>query len=154
MKTTLTTIFLTLFSLPIWACPQLAGEYAHCETKSYNPAAEIVITEYVKNGTRYYDIKKVNGDEDDELQNETLRTDGEKVSRKIKVPKYGVTLRIDTRSQCAGAAVVARSEVFSLGIKVGEFTTKFYKQDNILHTVVDGGYLNREIKKHAECIQL
>ena len=153
MKTSLITLFLTLTSFPVWACPQLAGEYAHCETKA-SSQAEIVITEYVKSGTRYYDIKKVNGDADDELQNETLRTDGEKVSRKIKVPKYGVTLRIDTRSQCAGDVVVARSEVFSLGIKVGEFTTKFYKQDNILHTVVDGGYLNREVKKHAQCIQI
>lgn len=136
-----------------FACPQLEGRYSQCESEIRKLGGEYIIEQYMERSTQFYHLEKIDMEEGGDVQEETIRADGVKVSRKEKIPKYGVTVRIDTRSRCEGDKVIGDSEVFSMGFRVGEFKTILYKEDQNLHINIDGGYLSKEVHKRISCIQ-
>lgn len=142
---------LAVFSFSAYACPELSGHYGNCQSEIRALSGEYLIEESVNEGTLYYFVQKTNPEENEEVTSETFRTDGVKVSRKEKVPQYGLTVRIDTRSVCRGDVVESKSDVFSLGLKVGSFLSKMSRVEGKLLLTIDGGYLNREVHKHITC---
>lgn len=154
MKTSLLISASFFFSSLALACPQLDGRYSECVSeinKKFN--GEYIIGQYSEGETQFYHLEKVNMEVGGDVVEETLRSDGMKVSRKEKIPNYGITVRIDTRSRCEGEQVIGVSDVYSLGMKVGQFTTTLSKKDQNLFINIDGGYLNKEVHKRISCIQ-
>ncbi len=146
-------LFFTLSGSFAYACPALEGRYGNCQSEIRELSGEYIIEEYLKDDVTYYFVQKTESEEDGEILNETIRTDNAKVSRKEKIPKYGVTVRIDTKSRCENNKVIGQSKVYSLGMGVGEFTTVMQRRDNTLYINIDGSVINREIHKRITCLK-
>jgi RNase P/RNase MRP subunit p29 len=141
------------FSSTAFACPQLEGKYNQCESEIRYLGGEYNIEQYMQDKVQYYHVQKIDSENEDQVTEETIRTDNVKTSRKEKLPKYGITVRIETKSRCEGEKVIGVSDGFSMGMKMGTFTTVLSKVDNILHIDIDGTYLNKEVHKRIKCIQ-
>lgn len=153
MKLTYVLSAVLFFSSTAFACPQLEGKYNHCESEIRYLGGEYNIEQYMKDNVQYYHVQKIDAENEDEVTEETIRTDNVKTSRKEKIKKYGITVRIDTKSRCEGNTVVGVSEGFTFGSKMGTFTTVLSKADNTLFINIDGTYLNKEVHKRIKCIQ-
>lgn len=146
---TLATLF---FSFNALACPNLTGRYGKCQSEiNPNMRGEYIAEEYIKDGVKYFAVKFID-DETDEERVDTFRTDGVMESRKEKVPKLGITVRVDTESRCENDKVIGESDVHFLGKKVGSFVTKIFKQDGNLHTHIDGKVLTKVFNKRIVCL--
>ena len=146
-------LFFILSGSFAYACPTLEGRYGNCQSEIRELSGEYIIEEYLKDDVTYYFVQKTESEEDGEILNETIRTDNAKVSRKEKIPKYGVTVRIDTKSRCENNKVIGQSKVYSLGMGVGEFTTVMQRKDDTLYINIDGSVINREIHKRITCLK-
>ena len=94
-----------------------------------------------------------NDDETNESRTDAIRTDGVLESRKERLPRVGIRVRIDSKSSCNGDSVVSTADVYFLGKKAGVFTTKIYPEGSTLYSNLDGKYLNKQIAKRIVCTQ-
>lgn len=147
-----TLLLFMLSGSAAFACPSLEGRYDNCQPEIREINGEYIIEEYLKDNVTYYFLQKAESEETGEIFNETIRTDNVKVSRIERIPQYGVTVRIDTKSRCENSKVISHSKVFSLGLSVGEFTTIMTRVDNTLHVNIDGSFLNRKVHQRITCV--
>ena len=111
---------------------------------------EYVIDQHQENDYEVYNIE-YNDDETGESRKELIKTNNQIAKRKEKLPKAGVTVKIEARSTCQGNQVVSDAEVFFLGAKVGSFVSKIFVEDKLLKSNIDGAYLNKDVHKRIVC---
>ncbi len=146
-------LLLFMFSGSIaFACPSLEGRYGNCQSEIRQLAGEYIIEEYLKDNVTYYFVQQAESEENGEILNETIRTDNVQVSRTERLPSYGVTIRVDTKSRCENGNVVGHSKAFSMGFNVAEFTTTMKRINNTLHINSVGWLLNRKVNKRITCL--
>lgn len=146
----LSSFFLSSIAL---ACPNLEGFYDRCLSDDRQHNGEYKIHQYMQGGVQYYHLQKLNTEDSEDITEETIRTDGVKVSRKEKLKKYGITVRLDTRSTCKNETVVGVSEAYSMGMKMGNTTTVLSRADGVLHIDIDGTLAGKELRKRYRCFQ-
>ena len=134
------------------SCPDLEGRYPKCKSEIRDIRGEYQVEQYVKDDVSYYQIHYID-DETDENRTDAIRTDGTLESRKERLPRVGIKVRIDSRSRCNTSSVDSDASVYFLGKKVGTFKTKIYKENNTLYSNLDGSYLGKEISKRIVCSQ-
>lgn len=133
-------------------CPDLEGRYPKCKSEIRDIRGEYHVEQYVKGDVNYYQIHYID-DETDENRTDAIRADGTLESRKERLPRVGIKVRIDSRSKCNTNSVDSDALVYFLGKKVGTFKTKIYKENNTLYSNLDGSYLGKEISKRIVCTQ-
>jgi hypothetical protein len=148
----LVLLFTAILSLSSYSaiCPNLEGRYPKCKSEIRDIRGEYIVEQYLKDNTMYYQIH-YNDDESDESRTDAIRTDGVMESRKEKLPRVGIKVRIDSVSTCNTDSVVSKANVYFLGKRAGQFTTKIYKVDNTLYSNLEGSYLGKEISKRVVC---
>lgn len=152
MKKQLLFLSLSLLSINVYAtCPALTGKYANCKSE-INPKMRgaYIIEQHQENNYEVYDVKFID-DETGEERHDKMATNGVKISRKERVPKIGINVRVEASSTCEGNAVVTTSDAFWMGGRVGQFVTKIYRTGNSLHSDIDGSYIGRDIVKRITC---
>lgn len=144
-------ILCSIISYNLYACPNLVGRYNKCKSE-INPKmrGEYLIDQHQENNYNVYTVQFID-DETGDAKTDTIPTDGSKVTRKERVPKVGVNVRVEARSSCIAESVVTESELFFLGGNVGHFTTKIFRTGNTLHSDIDGHYLSKDIHKRITC---
>lgn len=138
------------FSFNSFACPQLQGRYSKCYSEIRKVKGEYVIDQHQENNYEVYDIEYID-DETGESRKDQLKTDNSKVSRKETLPRMGVTVRIEARTHCERDVVVSAGDAYFLGAKVGRFTTRIFREGNLLKSNLDGSYLGKEKQKRIIC---
>lgn len=144
----------TIISINTYAgeCPDLEGRYPKCKSEIRDIRGEYVVEQYLKDDVMYYQIH-YNDDETNESRTDAIRADGTLESRKERLPRVGIKVRIDSRSKCAGDSVVSDADVFFMGRKAGDFKTKIYREGGTLYSNLDGQYLGKPISKRIVCTQ-
>lgn len=145
-------LLMALLALNAFACPDLEGRYPKCKSEIKDIRGEYVVEQYMKDDVTFYQIH-YNDDETDTSRTDEIRTDGKLESRKERLPRVGIKVRIDSRSKCTGDAVTQDADAFVMGKRVGSFTTKIYKEGETLYSNLDGKYLNKTISKRIVCTQ-
>ncbi|MBC7429236.1 MAG: hypothetical protein H7336_11525 [Bacteriovorax sp.] len=141
------------FSAMSATCPNLEGHYPKCHSEIRDIKGEYNIEQYMKDETTFYQIHYTDDDSNDD-RTDAIRTDGVMESRKEKLPRVGIKVRIDSKSRCNTDSVVSDADVYFLGKKVGTFTTKIYKDEkNTLYSNLDGSYLGKPLSKRIVCTQ-
>jgi hypothetical protein len=133
-------------------CPDLEGHYPKCKSEIRDIQGEYSVEQFMKDETTYYQIHYYD-DETNEHRTDAIRTDGITESRKEKLPKVGIKVRIESRSRCNTDSVISDAVVYFLGQKVGIFTTKIYLKNNTLYSDLDGSYLGKPLSKRIVCSQ-
>ncbi len=153
MKFLLAIIAATLsFSAYSSTCPDLEGHYPKCKSEIRDIHGEYSVEQYMKDDTTFYQIH-YNDDETNESRTDAIRTDGVMESRKERLPRVGIKVRIESRSRCNTDSVVSEADVYFLGAKVGTFTTKIYRENNTLYSTLEGSYLGKPLTKRIVCTQ-
>lgn len=142
----------SMFSAYSATCPDLEGRYPKCKSEIRDIRGEYNVDQYMKDDVTYYQIHYID-DETDENRTDAIRADGTLESRKERLPRVGIKVRIDSRSRCNDTSVDSDADVYFLGKKVGKFKTKIYKENNTLYSNLDGSYLGKEISKRIVCTQ-
>ena len=150
MKNLFVTTTLTLASFNLYACPELVGKYNKCHSEIRAMKGEYVINEVRENDYSVFQVQFID-DETGEVRNDTIATNGIVVSRKERVPKIGIRVRVDASSKCTTDAVVTDSQIYFIGANVGYFQTKIYRTGTTLHSDIDGQYTGKEIHKRITC---
>lgn len=150
MKNLIGFLLLTLSINSYAACPALQGRYNKCYSEIRKVKGEYIIDQHQESDYEVYDIEYID-DETGESRKDQLKTDGKKASRKETLPRMGVTVRIDAKTKCVGDAVVSAGNAYFLGAKVGTFTTKIFREGNLLKSNLDGSYLGKESHKRIVC---
>ncbi len=140
------------FSAYSATCPDLEGRYPKCKSEIRDIRGEYIVDQYLKGEAMWYQIHYID-DDTDEDRTDAIRTDGVMESRKEKLPRVGIKVRIDSTSRCNTDSVVSDADVYFLGKKVGKFKTKIWRENNTLYSNLDGSYLNKEISKRIVCTQ-
>lgn len=149
-----------LFALPVIShateditsadCPYLMGHYTKCHSEIKEMKGEYVVEQANEKGVEVYHIKYI--DEDGAVQEDEFKTDGQKVSRKQKIPSIGVKVRVDGSAICSDNAVVSTGEAYFMGAHVGGFDTTIFKdQDNTLTMKIKAQYLGKTVNKLIQC---
>lgn len=138
-------------SFNLYACPDLVGRYNKCKSE-INPKmkGEYLIDQHQESNYEVYKVQFIDDETGDE-KIDTIPTNGSKISRKERVPKIGVNVRVVASSTCADESVVTESEIYFLRGNVGHFTTKIFRTGTVLHSDIDGHYLSKEIHKRIVC---
>lgn len=139
-----------LFSLNSYACPQLQGRYNKCFTEIKKINGEYIVDQHQENNYDVYNVE-YNDDETGEQRKDIIKTNNLKDIRKEKLPKVGVTVRVEARSYCDGNTVASDADVFFMGSKVGSFVSKIFIEGKLLKSNVDGAYLGKEVHKRIVC---
>ncbi len=134
-------------------CPILEGRYPNCKSEIRDIRGEYMVEQYLKDDVAYYQIHYID-DDTNEDRTDAIRTDGVMESRKEKLPRVGIKVRIDSRSKCNTDSVVSEAKVYFLGTRVGEFTSKIFKVNNSLYSNLDGNYLGKPISKRIVCTSI
>ena len=144
----------TIISIQSYAgdCPELEGRYPKCKSEIRDIRGEYIVEQYLKDDVMFYQIH-YNDDETNESRTDAIRTDGKMESRKERLPRVGIKVRIDSRSKCTPDAVVSDANVFFLGKQVGTFKTKIYRDGETLYSNLDGEYLGKPLSKRIVCTQ-
>lgn len=150
----LLTFALAILSINSFAgdCPDLEGRYPVCKSEIRDIRGEYHVEQYLKDDVMYYQIHFTD-DETNESRTDAIRTDGSLESRKERLPRVGIKVRIDSRSKCVPGAVTSDADVFFLGKQVGSFKTKIYREDGTLYSNLDGQYLGKPLSKRIVCTQ-
>lgn len=153
MKLTL-TLMTALCSLNLYSatCPDLEGRYPKCKSEIRDIRGEYIVEQYMKDNVNFYQIHYID-DDTDENRTDAIRTDGKLESRKEKLPRVGIKVRIDSRSRCEPNAVISDADVYFMGAKVGEFVAKIYREGDTLYSNLDGKYLGKPLSKRIVCTQ-
>lgn len=138
------------FSSQSFACPELQGRYSKCYSEVRKVKGEYIIDQHQENNYQVYNVEYID-DETGESRKDQLKTDNKKASRKETLPRMGVTVRIDARTTCDGDTVVSVGDAYFLGAKVGKFTTRIFREGNLLKSNLDGSYLGKESHKRIVC---
>lgn len=138
------------YSLSSYACPQLQGRYNKCFSEIRKIKGEYIVDQHQESNYEVYNVE-YNDDETGENRKDIIKTDNQKDIRKETLPRMGVTVKIEARSNCAGNAVVSDANVFFLGAKVGSFVSKIFVEGNLLKSNVDGSYLGKDVHKRIVC---
>lgn len=153
MKIALTLVMAFLsFNAFSSTCPVLEGRYPKCKSEIRDIRGEYIVEQYMKDDVTFYQIHYID-DETNESRTDAIRTDGKLESRKERLPRVGIKVRIDSHSKCTPDAVVSDADVYFLGKKVGEFVTKIYKEGDTLYSNLDGKYLGKPLSKRIVCTQ-
>jgi hypothetical protein len=150
MKNILITFCSIIISLNLYACPELVGKYNKCHSEIRPMKGEYVIDEHQENNYSVFQVQFID-DETGEVRNDTIPTNGSTISRKERVPKIGVRVRVEASSTCTADQVVTESEIYFMGGNVGHFTTKIFRTGTTLHSDIDGHYLSKDIHKRIAC---
>lgn len=144
----------TILSLGAYAgeCPDLQGRYPKCKSEIRDIRGEYIVEQYLKDDVMFYQIHFID-DETNESRTDAIRTDGKLESRKERLPRVGIKVRIDSRSKCAPNAIVSDANVYFLGKHVGTFKTKIYAEGGTLYSNLDGQYLGKSLSKRIVCTQ-
>lgn len=150
----LMSLMMTVISVNVYAlsCPNMEGRYPNCKSEIRDIKGEYIVEQFMKDNVTYYQIHYID-DDTDENRTDAIRTDGVLESRKEKLPRVGIKVRIDSRSRCNGDSVISDADVYFLGGKVGKFTTKIYKEGETLYSNLDGEYLGKPLSKRIVCTQ-
>lgn len=150
----LIALMTVMASLNLYAgvCPVLEGRYPKCKSEIRDIRGEYIVEQYMKDDVTYYQIHYID-DETNEDRTDAIRADGALESRKERLPRVGIKVRIDSRSRCEAGAVVSDADVYFLGAKVGQFVTKIYKEGDTLYSNLDGKYLGNPLSKRIVCTQ-
>lgn len=138
------------FSFHAFACPQLQGSYNKCYSEIRKVKGEYIIDQHQENNYEVFDIEYID-DETGESRKDQLKTDNKKASRKETLPRVGVRVRIDAKTQCVGDAVVSIGDAYFMGARVGSFTSTIFREGNLLKSNLDGSYLGKEVHKRIVC---
>jgi len=149
MKILIGLILLT-FSFKSFACPELQGRYNKCYSEIRKVKGEYIVDQHQESSYQVYDIEYID-DETGESRKDHLKTDSQKASRKETLPRIGVTVRIDAKTRCEGNVVVSVGDAYFMMARVGSFTTKIFREGNLLKSHLDGSYLGREVHKRIIC---
>lgn len=133
-------------------CPDLEGRYPKCKSEIRDIRGEYIVEQYLKDDVMFYQIH-YNDDETNESRTDAIRTDGTLESRKERLPRVGIKVRIDSRSKCQPDAVVSDALVYFMGRKVGTFKTKIYRDGGTLYSNLDGQYMGKPLSKRIVCTQ-
>lgn len=147
-------LMMALFSTASYAlnCPEMQGRYPKCKSEIRDIKGEYIVEQYMKDEVTFYQIHYID-DETNETRTDAIRTDGVLESRKERLPRVGIKVRIDSRSRCNGDSVISDADVYFLGKKVGKFVTKIYKEGDTLYSNLDGEYLGKPLSKRIVCSQ-
>lgn len=150
----LLSLLMALLSTSLYAatCPEMQGRYPKCKSEIRDIKGEYIVEQYMKDNVTFYQIHYID-DETNETRTDAIRTDGVLESRKERLPRVGIKVRIDSRSKCNGDSVVSDADVYFLGKKVGKFVTKIYKEGETLYSNLDGEYLGKPLSKRIVCTQ-
>lgn len=146
----LTALMLLTLSFKTFACPELQGSYNKCYSEIRKVKGEYIIDQHQESNYEVYDIEYID-DETGESRKDHLKTDSKKASRKETLPRVGVTVRIDAKTHCEKNTVVSVGDAYFLGARVGSFTTRIFREGNLLKSNLDGSYLGREVHKRIVC---
>ena len=143
-----------IFSINVHAseCPDLQGRYPKCRSEIRDIRGEYIIEQYLKDDVMFYQIHYID-DETNENRTDAFRTDGKLESRKERLPRVGIKVRIDARSKCVDGTIVSDAHVYFLKKHVGAFKTKIYTEDGTLYSNLDGKYLGKPLSKRIVCTQ-
>ena len=133
-------------------CPDLQGRYPKCKSEIRDIRGEYIIEQYLKDDVMFYQIHYID-DDTNEDRTDTFRTDGKLESRKERLPRVGIKVRVDARTTCKNNTIVSDANVFFLGKKVGVFKTKIYTEEGTLYSNLDGKYLGKPLSKRIVCTQ-
>ena len=149
----LLTLLAVSFSFSAFAkCPDMEGRYPKCKSEIRDIRGEYIVEQYMKDDVTFYQIH-YNDDETNESRTDAIRTDGKLESRKERIPRIGIKVRLDSRSRCDGDSVISDAEAFVLGKKVGTFQAKIWREGGTLYSNLDGRYLSKEVHKRIVCTQ-
>ncbi|MDD4973783.1 MAG: hypothetical protein PHY93_05500 [Bacteriovorax sp.] len=138
------------YSLSSYACPQLQGRYNKCFSEIRKINGEYIVDQHQENNYEVYNVE-YSDDETGENRKDLIKTNNQKDSRKESLPRMGVTVTVEARSNCVGDAVVSGADVFFLGAKVGSFVSKIFVEGKNLKSNVDGSYLGKDVHKRIVC---
>lgn len=133
-------------------CPDLQGRYPKCKSEIRDIRGEYIVEQYLKDDVMFYQIHYID-DDTNETRTDAVRTDGKLESRKERLPRVGIKVRIDSRSRCESNSVVSDADVFFMGKQVGTFKTKIYTEGETLYSNLDGQYLGKPLSKRIVCTQ-
>jgi hypothetical protein len=150
MNKIIITISSLAISLNLYACPDLVGRYNKCHSEIRPMKGEYVIDEHQENNYSVFQVQFID-DETGEVRNDTIPTNGSTISRKERVPKIGVNVRVEASSTCQLDQVVTESQIYFMGANVGHFTTRIFRTGTTLHSNIDGRYLSKDINKQITC---
>lgn len=150
----LIALSIAILSLSVNAsqCPNLEGRYPKCKSEIRDIRGEYIVEQYSKDDVEFYQVHYID-DETNDNRTDAIRTDWKFESRKERLPRVGIKVRIDSRSKCEPGAVVSDANVYFLGKRVGTFKTKIYRDGGTLYSNLDGEYLGRPLSKRIVCTQ-
>lgn len=132
------------------SCPQLQGRYNKCYSEIKKIKGEYIIDQHQENNYEVYNVE-YNDDETGDSRQDVIKTNKKKEIRKEKLPKMGVTVKMESQSYCEGNAVVSDANVYFLGAKVGSFVSKIFTEGRLLKSNIDGSYLGKDVHKRIVC---
>lgn len=131
-------------------CPQLQGHYDHCFSEIRPIKGEYIVDQHQESNFEVYNVE-YNDDETGESQKEEIRTNNQVISKKQRLPRVGIRVRIEGRARCQGDKVISDADVYFLGAKVGSFTNEIFLEGNTLRSNLDGSYLGKNLQKRIVC---
>lgn len=137
-------------SISAYACPQLQGRYNKCYSEVRPVKGEYIIDQHQESFYEVYDIQYID-DQTGESRNDQLKTDNKIASRKETLPRMGITVRIEAKTNCENDAVVSVGDAYFFGARVGTFTTRIFREGKLLKSNLDGSYLGKESHKRIVC---
>jgi hypothetical protein len=143
-------LMVIVFSFNSFACPDFQGKYINCRSGDKRIKREYILDQHQEGDYEVYDIESIDS-ETGENRKDQLKTDNKNASRKETLPKLAVTVRIDLKTRCEGNTVISIGDAFFLDSKVGIFTSKIFREGNLLRSTLDGLYLGKEAHKNIIC---
>lgn len=153
MKKKLTLLALTLMSISCItnaACPNLEGRYTQCYSEIRKVKGDYIINQYQESNYEVYNVEYID-DETGENRKDLIKTNNQVETRKETIPRIGIKVKLEAKSNCINNSVVSDAEAFYLGKKVGTFVSSISLERKTLKSRIDGSYLGREVHKLIIC---
>jgi len=113
-------ITLFLISAPVFACPNLAGNYATCRSVNGYSAGQtdMVVTQKIQNKITTFEVSAINN-ETNEREYETYKADGRRYSQVITDEDSGMTLETSSIISCTNKSLNIKMEMKLDGYSAG-----------------------------------
>lgn len=126
MRILITALFLV--SAPVWACPNLAGNYATCRSVNGHTSGQtdMIVTQKIQNKITTFEVSAINNDTN-EREYEVYKADGRRYSQVITDEDSGMTLETSSVISCTSRALNIRMDMKLDGYSVGYQTISVSK---------------------------
>lgn len=144
-------ILASLISLPAFACPNLAGKYATCQstTGQSEGSTDITVTQKVTNNITTYKMQLISAEEEE--VEEIYIADGRVKTETISDEETGLTLKTNTTSSCNGSTLNVKLVAFMNNEEMANMNVKITKANGKITQVVSGVSMGQRVSDTIVC---